>query len=254
MSTYERPVRVLMRQMIDEMGLDSSPEQAFSADEALDWFKARYPLLKESTIRAHLVRHSINNKNRLHHSSLRPDGSDDLFFQIDGSRFRRYNKTTDPAPIRRGTEVAGPAPFQTEGTDSPDVPSSAFAYEDHLRDFLSRNLEILEPGLHLYTEGDITGVEFPVGGRFIDILGVDSSGGYVVIELKVSKGHEKAIGQLLRYMGWIEQNHAEPGQRVRGIIVAKEVSDDLKLAVIFSKDIRLFEYDLAVSVRPVMQS
>jgi hypothetical protein len=31
----------------------------------------------------------------------------------------------------------------------------------------------MEPGLHLYEEEEITGVEFPVGGRLIDILAVD---------------------------------------------------------------------------------
>jgi endonuclease len=42
-------------------------------------------------------------------------------------------------------------------------------------------------GLRLYEEEGITGVEFPVGRRFIDILAVDKDGRYVVVELKVSR-------------------------------------------------------------------
>ena len=37
-------------------------------------------------------------------------------------------------------------------------------------------------GLRLSDEEGITGVEFPVGGRFINILALDRHGRYVVIE------------------------------------------------------------------------
>ncbi|MFZ4665357.1 MAG: endonuclease NucS domain-containing protein, partial [Prochlorotrichaceae cyanobacterium] len=86
--------------------------------------------------------------------------------------------------------------------------STEFAYESDLRDYLAKNLQVIEPGLMLYEEEGITGVEFPVGGRFIDILAVDSNGDFVVIELKVSRGYDRVIGQLLRYMAWIQKNQA----------------------------------------------
>jgi len=52
----------------------------------------------------------------------------------------------------------------------------------------------------LYEDEDINGIEFPVGGRFIDILVLDGNNDYVVIELKVSRGYDRVIGQLMRYM------------------------------------------------------
>jgi RecB family endonuclease NucS len=61
----------------------------------------------------------------------------------------------------------------------------------------------IEPGLRLYEEESVKGIEFPVGGRFIDLLGVDEAGALVVIELKVSRGYDRVVGQLLRYGGWI---------------------------------------------------
>jgi len=128
---------------------------------------------------------------------------------------------------------------------------SEFAYERDLQDYLAQNLHIIEPALHLYNDEGITGVEFPVGGRFIDILAVDSSGGYVVIELKVSKGYDRVVGQLLRYMSWIKKHHAEPGQRVRGIIVAKQITEDLRLACSEVPAISLYEYALSVTVTHV---
>jgi hypothetical protein len=66
--------------------------------------------------------------------------------------------------------------------------SATFAYEHDVRDLSwSQNLHIIEPSLHLYSDEGITSVQFPVGGRFIDILAADSLGGYVVIELKVPR-------------------------------------------------------------------
>jgi len=65
--------------------------------------------------------------------------------------------------------------------------ASEFAYERDLQNFLSHNLTLIEPGLRLYQEEHITGVEFPVGNRRVDILALDSDDNYVVIELKVSR-------------------------------------------------------------------
>jgi len=136
----------------------------------------------------------------------------------------------------------------------PVMPSSwysEFAYESDLRDFLAKNLSLIEPGLQLYQDEGITGIEFPAGGRFIDILAVDADKRLLVIELKVSRGYDRVIGQLLRYMAWIEKNHAEPGQEVRGVIVAREISDDLRLACAYLPTVSLYEYELSVSLKKV---
>lgn len=108
---------------------------------------------------------------------------------------------------------------------------------------------MLEPGLRLYEDEGITGIEFPVGGRFIDILALDANQNYVVVELKVSRGYDRVVGQVLRYMGWIAQHHADPSQSVRGFIVARTITDDLRLACSSLQDVTLYEYDLRVKVR-----
>jgi len=126
-----------------------------------------------------------------------------------------------------------------------------FAYETDLRDFLASNLHVIRPSLTLYQDGDISGVEFPVGERRIDILAVEDEKDFVVIELKVSKGYDRAVGQLLRYMAWIEQNLAEPGQKVKGMIIARRISDDLRLATSRVSDVELYEYQMSISLSRV---
>lgn len=223
MPIYSKPVRTLIPEMVADLA--SHHGQVFSKDAAIDWFAQRYPKIKQGTISAHLIRFSTNAPSRLHYSA-RPD--EDLLYQVDGSHFRLYDASKDPAPIHSKSDVTVQQQLAEPG--EPETPSE-FAYESDLRDFLAKNLSVIEPGLQLYREEGITGVEFPAGGRFIDVLAVDAEKRLVVIELKVSKGYDRVVGQLLRYMAWIQQHQAEPGQGVRGVIAAREISDDLKLLV-----------------------
>lgn len=242
MAIYDRPVRLLMREMINELAPDA--ETVFTRTQALAWFDQHYPKVKDGTVGAHLLRFSTNSRSR-HHYSPRPDEAQ--LFQLDGGRFRRYNPANDPLPLT-GQESDEPADSDEAVATEP----SRFAYESDLRDFLARNMAIVEPGLQLYEDEEgITGVEFPVGGRFADLLGVDTHGRLVVIELKVSRGYDRVIGQLLRYMAWISQHQAEAGQGVRGMIIAREISEDLRLACSSIPDVELFEYELAVTLRSV---
>ena len=221
--------------------LASQKGQTFSRELAVAWFGERYPKIKEGTISAHLIRFSTNARGRIHH----PVKSDeDLLFQVDGSHFRLYDAATDPAPITKKPPV-------DNGEQGSDPAPSEFAYESDLRDFLAKNPSVIEPGLQLYEDEGINGIEFPVGNRFIDILAVDDKKGLVVVELKVSRGYDRAVGQLLGYMARIKKNLAEPDQEVRGIIAAREISDDLCLACSDLPNISLYEYELSVTLRKV---
>lgn len=244
MPIYSKPVRALIPELAGDLA--PQPGQMFSKDAAIEWFAQRYPKIKQGTISAHLIRFSTNAPSRLHYNA-RPD--EDLLYQVDGSHFRLYDPSKDPAPIHSKSDV-GTSQQQPVELGEPETPSE-FAYESDLRDFLAKNLSVIEPGLQLYQDEGITGVEFPAGGRFIDILAVDAEKRLVVIELKVSRGYDRVVGQLLRYMAWIEKNHAEPGQEVRGVIAAREISEDLKLACSKVPGISLYEYELSVLLRRI---
>jgi RecB family endonuclease NucS len=77
----------------------------------------------------------------------------------------------------------------------------------------------------------------------------DRNGVPVVIELKVSRGHEKAVGQALYYRASIKRRLN--AQRVRIFIVASEIRSELRSAASEVSDMTLFEYNLAVTVRIV---
>lgn len=244
MPIYDKPTWHLMKDMVADLRLREG--QVLSRSQVRSWFNTQYPKIKEGTISAHLLRMSTNAPSRVHYG-VRSSGEDDLLYKLDGSHFRLYDPDTDPQPIYKKLQSE---PSGEEPEDEPQQ-QAEFAYESDLKNFLAKNLGLLEPGLELYEDEGVTGIEFPVGGRFVDVLAVDADGDYVVIELKVSRGYDRVVGQLLRYMAWIEKNQAEPSQKVRGLIVAREISQDLLLAASRLTDVELFEYRLSVSLHKV---
>ncbi len=251
---YEKSTRVLLKDMLADMGL--RPGQVFTTSRVIDWFQKHYPKLQAGSIRAHLVQASTNDRSRLHHTST--NASDDLLFKVDSGQFRLYEPGKDPAPIHEFIEgdVAREQEITAAEEDDDDAGappgSTEFLLERDLQRYLAENLGCIETGLRLHEADGIKGIEFEAGGgRRIDILAVDKEGALVVLELKVSKGYDRVVGQLLRYVNWIRLNVAEPSQRVRGIIVCRSMSEDLRLACANINDVELYEYQLSVTVNKV---
>ena len=87
----------------------------------------------------------------------------------------------------------------------------------------------------------------------LDILARDrTTGDFVVIELKKDKPERQVVGQLSSYMGWItEHRAAAAGVGVRGVIIAHEITEKLRAAVLPHDNIDVYEYRFTVSLRPV---
>jgi RecB family endonuclease NucS len=97
----------------------------------------------------------------------------------------------------------------TEIAESESDLSPAFGLEYQLRDFIAQNIGSIAVGgekLRLYVDPTgRDGIEFPSAVGPIDILAIDSQGGFVIFELKRARSPDHAIGQLARYMGWVKE-------------------------------------------------
>ena len=102
----------------------------------------------------------------------------------------------------------------------------------------------VEPGLSLVEHG----VEYAITGGRIDLLAKGKDGKFVVIELKLSRGRNKTLGQILHYMGWVDKELGNAP--CRGYIIANSIPDDLRLAVSRVPGVKLAEYKLSFSIKP----
>ena len=258
MPIYEKSTKELMREFAAQR---LKPGQEFARSDAVRWFAEHYPDIKSNTVGMHVDGMSVNSRRRLHSPNVRPGTGWDLFFKLGSREFRLWDPETDPPPsykadieaeIAKGKAGTEPDDVTDESNEEDDLGSRKFAFERDLQNYLVQNLGLLEPGLQLYKDddGEFTGVEFPAGQRYIDILAVGTDGVYVAIETKVSRAYDRVVGQILRYMGWLKANLAGEAS-VRGIIVASEISDDLILATSSVENIRLVEYEISFSLKSV---
>jgi Endonuclease NucS C-terminal domain len=96
--------------------------------------------------------------------------------------------------------------------------------ERDLQAALRHTIGQLDPGLEIIDEG----AERSVSSGFIDITARDPNGAIVVIELKTGTARQRAVAQILSYMGDIAIE--EPDIGVRGILVAGDFDKKVRAA------------------------
>lgn len=97
--------------------------------------------------------------------------------------------------------------------------------EKKIEDFYVELLDRIEGGLVLLGVDSREGRQYSTPIGRIDLLCQDSTGDYVIIEIKVGEAKDSVFGQILRYIGWVKRNMAQVENDVRGIILAGEFPD-----------------------------
>lgn len=160
----------------------------------------------------------------------------------------RQIEESDYAAIASGSPTSADGPF-------PAIEElaalSRFPLEAHLEEFIAHNWsKIFGEELELYSDGEQTGQQYPAGTWSIDFLARDvKTKELVVIELKRGQASDATIGQVLPYINWIKKNLAKPDQTVRGIIVASEIDDALRYAVMGLSNVSLKTYTVTFSLQ-----
>ena len=120
MAIYEKPVRLLFKDMVEDLG--TTENDIITRDKVYSWFKDKYPKIKDATISAHLLKMSTNAPSRIHYN-VNPNGDDDLFYQLDSRRYRLYKSIDDPEPIYKkapeGDGIDGPEGEPVHASDLP---------------------------------------------------------------------------------------------------------------------------------------
>jgi restriction system protein len=134
-------------------------------------------------------------------------------------------------------------------TDPSIEDPTVFALERHLEDFLVHNWKSTELGkkYKIYEDdGEPVGRQYPSDTGPIDILAVSKDGTeLLVVELKRGRASDQVVGQIQRYMGYVLQELAEPGQTVSGIIIALEDDIKIKRALAVTNNISFYRYEVS---------
>jgi restriction system protein len=135
-----------------------------------------------------------------------------------------------------------------ETADNPSV----FGLEKHLEEFLVANWNQLDLAkkYKIYEEdGELVGQQYETDTGKIDILAESKDGKeLLVIELKKDEASDSAVGQILRYMGYIKEQIAEKDQVVRGLIIAFDDNIKVKRALTMVQNIDFCTYKVNFSL------
>jgi restriction system protein len=134
-------------------------------------------------------------------------------------------------------------------TDPTVEDASAFAMEKHLEDFLVQNWGQTELGKEydIYQEdGERVGQQYQTDTGPLDILAVSKdSKRLLIVELKKGRASDAVVGQALRYMGYVQDELAEPGQTVEGVIIALDDDQRIRRALAMVPSIKFYRYEIS---------
>ena len=125
----------------------------------------------------------------------------------------------------------------------------AFGMEKHLEDFLVANWSQTELGrdYDIFTdEGEIVGQQYPTDTGNLDILAISKDRKrLLVIELKKGRASDAVVGQILRYMGFVQDELAEEGQTVEGAVIALDDDHRIRRALAMVPSVSFFRYKVS---------
>jgi len=134
---------------------------------------------------------------------------------------------------------------EPQPVEHPTNDLSLFYMESQLEDFLIENWEKTELGEKydlIEEDGEEVSQQYKTGVGPIDILAQDKkTKQLVVIELKKNQGSDDTVGQLARYMGWLEE-HKTNGKPTKGIIIVADYDKRLYYALKKMKDTEIYKY------------
>ena len=130
--------------------------------------------------------------------------------------------------------------------ETSSISSGLFYLESQLEDFLIENWNETDFGKKyelIFESGELKSQQYRTDIGRIDILAKKKSdNSYVVIELKRNQTSDDTVGQVTRYMGWVQEKFGD--NNVCGVIVAGKYDEKLYYAQKMLKNIEVFLYEV----------
>jgi hypothetical protein len=150
-------------------------------------------------------------------------------------RYRRF--------LEDGSEIPESEISVTETSPEPEA-AQTIGLEKDMQAAIRQNISRIEQGLRI-TDG---GRERSVETGFIDITAEDSESIPVVIELKTGVAGQRAVAQILSYIGSVMEE--EGIDNVRGILIASEFDRKARAAAKVVPNLTLMRYQFSFQFFP----
>jgi len=106
-----------------------------------------------------------------------------------------------------------------------------------------RKLEYYDPERQSEKNGHFDTQEVGI----MDFLAIDQNKDLVVIELK-RESTDRTLGQILRYMGWVNKNLCKKDQKIKGLIIAESKDNRLEYALTVTPNVTFSKMKLNVEI------
>jgi hypothetical protein len=180
-----------------------------------------------------------------------------------GAKYAKVNSLLAKFRLDLGTDfwtldslwwfLLGPVPAQdaTQGSSGAfSQVGGSFGLERQLEEFLLENWDrtslASEWAIYRTPDDPEAGNQFPTDVGPVDILAVHKrEPRFLVIELKRNQTADQTVGQILRYMGWMEKHLAkETGRTVEGLIIAHAVDKGAPYALSLLPHVSMMTYEI----------
>lgn len=144
--------------------------------------------------------------------------------------------------------IGGASAPKLVATDTSVEDPAAFALEEHLEEFLVKNWPHTELGkdYDIYEEDGEKAQQYQTDTGPLDILAISKDRKrLLVVELKKGRASDAVVGQTLRYMSFVQDELAEQGQTVLGVIIAHEDDSKIRRALMMTPNISFYKYQVS---------
>ena len=197
-----------------------------------DYLRRHLDLLPPGTDPTHTTSHQL--RSMLQKTGWRMEEQSDRVVLVEPDPHGRFEYAVDLLELEEEFEL----------NDEPDENEITFGLERDLQVALRRDISAIEPGLNIVDGGSERITE---AGR-IDITARDSSGQFVVIELKAGIAQPAIVAQVMAYIAAIQE---EDGHPVRGVVIAGDFSPRVVLAARAIPNLELRKYSFNFSFEDV---
>lgn len=185
------------------------------------------------------LEYSTNDEraNKPNPSKIKFDGNIRNNLQSYKNAVVRYQKFLNDNTFHGGTVEVIETRESGEIFSESEEKRQRLSLERDMQAALRRNIASLDPALKIIDDG----AERAVSSGLIDITCEDENS-LIVVELKAGKADSRAIGQILGYMGDLQEE--EGGKSVRGILVAHDFDQRAKSAARVVSTLTLKKYSI----------